>query len=65
MKELMTFQSVEGEVRYRKTRKKGIWMGITYKKDVEEFCDNYNKSLHLITNNCYTFAWKLIHYLKI
>ena len=35
-----------------------------YCYDAIEFCNRYNKDLHLITNNCWTFAFELIRYLQ-
>ena len=67
MKQLLTLRAVSGQVRYTNininTNKEGIWMGVSEKEDAKEFCENYNNELHLITNNCYTFAWKLLDHL--
>lgn len=28
------------------------------------FCNEYDKDLHILTNNCWTFAWNLIRYIR-
>jgi hypothetical protein len=29
----------------------------------KEFCEDYSKDLHIVTNNCWTFAFELIKYI--
>jgi hypothetical protein len=36
-----------------------------YAQRAEEFCEQYTKDLHLIRNNCWTFAFEMIHYVTL
>lgn len=36
-----------------------------YARRAEDFCEQYTKDLHLIRNNCWTFAFEMIHYVTL
>lgn len=61
LKNLLTFQDVPAEVRTRQLSR--------YNNTSEDarrailFCNDYNKDLHLIKNNCWTFAYELLQFI--
>lgn len=60
--QLMSFQSVPGDLRYLSAKKT---KGSVIVEKARDFTENYsNDNLHLLNNNCWSFAWKLLQHLN-
>ena len=59
LQKLVTLEPVPAMAR---TRIQGVRSdSSSYVDKAAQFCENYDKELHLVTNNCWTFAFELIH----
>jgi hypothetical protein len=67
LKKLVTLQGVPAEARFvTSSSKHGNMEEAEYAvRKARAFCENYSKDLHLISNNCWTFAYEVISHVLL
>jgi hypothetical protein len=63
LQKLVTLQSVPALARAR--TKNGNLNEDQYICQATKFCEGYDKQLHLVTNNCWSFAFELIRFVVV
>ena len=62
LEKLLTLQAVPAEARILPSRYSST--SEPYVLRAQEFCSQYTKKLHLINNNCWSFAFDIINYVR-
>ena len=64
LQNLLSLQTVPAEVRVKISSKDVASSSNTvYSMRASQFCEDYTKDLHLIQNNCWTFAFDLVRFI--
>jgi hypothetical protein len=63
LQRLLTLQAVPAEARILPSKTLTMNHGESLVLKAEEFCSQYDKNLHLITNNCWAFSYDMIKYI--
>jgi hypothetical protein len=63
MQRLLTLQAVPAEARILPSKTLIMNHGESLVLKAQEFCTQYDKNLHLITNNCWAFSYEIINYI--
>jgi hypothetical protein len=61
---LLTFQTVPADARILPSKRSNRKDADSYVMRAQEFCTEYDKDLHLLNNNCWTFAFEIVNYVK-